>query len=512
MTLPKSSLMDDPQLRRATRSLPVVFYAAAPEWPRPFLSISGPSESVIGLTPDDLVSDPQRFRERIHPDDRAQYRDRIENGSRPLQHQFRVRTSNGPYSSVIEHITRTEDDTGAVVDVGTIVTVARAGQARAPGEDTQPVDVLNAIRDAHTPVLMARLRTGEVVYQNAAAKRLIGDRPNRSTLRLSCLIREKRSRNTFLRQLLERGHVDGFEGELTIQPGDARWVSINASLTHADGDQVVVTTIVDISEKHERQCELDRNRRLATEQDRSAVVNELLGGIAHELNNPLSVIVGQILLLEEQANDQTTRERGQRIRRAAERCTRMLRSFLSIATEPRNTDNRCDPNDLLLSALDQTQASIRASGVQVELSLTPGLPYVAGDSEAHTAALSSLLSREIDLRRTTPESIQQLRLSSQFDPRTRSVSLSIDTQADGISVDPDANIYTAFQTGLADVETKRPTDFGMTVAQSTIASHGGTLAIEHAERDRAMLVVALPISVSEPQFDERDDGALIEVR
>ena len=60
-------------------------------------------------------------------------------------------------------------------------------------------------------------------------------------------------------------------------------------------------------------------------------MGQLLAGVAHELNNPLSVLTGQALLLQEALGDGPLGERADKIAKAAERSARIVRNFLALA-------------------------------------------------------------------------------------------------------------------------------------------------------------------------------------
>ena len=68
-----------------------------------------------------------------------------------------------------------------------------------------------------------------------------------------------------------------------------------------------------------------------------SAMGELLAGVSHELNNPLSVVVGQALLLGETATDPAIGARAERIGAAADRCARIVRT--SPAPLRRRTSN-----------------------------------------------------------------------------------------------------------------------------------------------------------------------------
>ena len=66
----------------------------------------------------------------------------------------------------------------------------------------------------------------------------------------------------------------------------------------------MVCTTLDLTERNAMEEEMDRQREALHQSEKLSALGELLAGVAHELNNPLSVVVGQSVLLEETAEDQ----------------------------------------------------------------------------------------------------------------------------------------------------------------------------------------------------------------
>src|SRR3546814_16551019 len=93
---------------------------------------------------------------------------------------------------------------------------------------------------------------------------------------------------------------------------------------------MIVAAAHDLTQQRAAEEQMARQRDALYQSEKLSALGALLAGVAHELNNPLSVVVGHAQLLKETAAEQRTVERAPQIGNADDRCSRLLKSFLAI--------------------------------------------------------------------------------------------------------------------------------------------------------------------------------------
>ena len=142
--------------------------------------------------------------------------------------------------------------------------------------------------------------------------------------------------------------------------------TIRVPLKDAAGELVGLGTFdIDITPRKRAEAELQRQREVLHQSEKLAALGSLLAGVAHELNNPLSVVLGRSIMLEEEVDDPALREQLGALRVAAERCARIVRSFLSMARQRPQARRRVAVEASLEAALELLAYGLQTAGIEV---------------------------------------------------------------------------------------------------------------------------------------------------
>jgi len=262
-----------------------------------------------------------------------------------------------------------------------------------------------------------------------------------------------------------------------------RTVRVNAALiSGATPEQSVVVLIEDVTEQQALETQLVQSEKLAA-------VGQLVSGVAHELNNPLTSIAGlSEFLLEQKELGKKDRGHLQVIQEQAERAGRIVRNLLTFARKGSAERIPVDLNDVIRRTLALTAYELKLKDVTVERELSGALPEVFGDRHGLQQVVLNLVTNAAHAVADNPrERPREITVSTWFDGQ---VHLRVADTGPGISDEIAQSIFTPFFT------TKEPgkgTGLGLSITYSIVESHGGQISLEpRGPRGGAAFRVDLP--------------------
>ena len=297
-----------------------------------------------------------------------------------------------------------------------------------------------------------------------------------------------------------RRHLDGrfarqrpkFQYELRAMHccGGVRWLLVRGLILYAEGrPHRLVGSIGDITEHKRVQEEVIRQREALYRNEKLAVMGSLLAGVAHELNNPLSVIIGQLVLLQETTADRAVVSRAGRIQTAAERCARIVRSFLAMARQRPPERVPIALNAVIETAVELLSFQLRAADIRIELDFDPKLADVVADADQLHQVLINLIdnARQALLNIASSRSI---RIGTRADLQEGKAELTVSDNGPGIPANIRSRIFEPFFTTKPLGE---GTGVGLSLCSSIIRSHGGEIAVSDRQGGGTTFTIKLPL-------------------
>jgi PAS domain S-box-containing protein len=276
-------------------------------------------------------------------------------------------------------------------------------------------------------------------------------------------------------------------------------------LCRLDGEELVVATsgvpfsrgtqrlaliiFTDITAMKHAEQEIARQREALHQADKISAFGSLLASVAHELNNPLSVVVGRAAMLAESDLEPRVADAVGRIRTAAERCARIVKTFLAMARQqaPARLPVRID--ELVDASLDLLGYGLRSAGIRVERQHAAELPPTMADPDQLGQVFNNLITNATQAM-VGWHGPRELRIRSEHDPRQGQIRIVFQDSGPGIPEDLRQRIFDPFFTTKPQ---GAGTGIGLAVCRSTIAAHGGTISAETPSSGGAAIVITLPV-------------------
>jgi two-component system NtrC family sensor kinase len=270
--------------------------------------------------------------------------------------------------------------------------------------------------------------------------------------------------------------------------------------TSIGGTTFYTASMVDVTEAHDAAQEIERQREALRQSEKLTAMGSLLAGVAHELNNPLAIVMGRASLLEEKCADHPELQvDAQRIREAAERCGRIVRTFLDMARSRPSHRGPVALNDMVRAATEMLQYGYRSHGIALELELADALPPVNADGDQIGQVVMNLLVNAQQALASL-EGTRRVRVQTGVEARRNDreprVWLRVADNGPGVSDELRARVFEPYFTtkpeGIG-------TGMGLAVSRSMARDHGGDLILEPASAAEegftgASFRLSLPIS------------------
>ena len=379
---------------------------------------------------------------------------------------------------------------GGFVICETDITQTRRAEAQRIKAD----DFMRKFLDASSAlIIVARMSDGKVLYQSPAGQMLLGVIDTAKDA-----YRSEADFSDFLTALLPTGKIDDFEIMFRNADGAPFPARMSAQIIEHDGEDVVVASGHDVTQLYAQRDEIFRMREITMQNEKLTALGELLAGVAHELNNPLSVVVGHAMMLQEEIDDPDICERLTKIGSSAERCAKIVKTFLAMARHKPSNAASVTINSIIETALDVVQNTGSDIDIDFRVSLDESDAHIRVDEDQMVQVLINLLTNA----RQAIANLDGDRIviaSTKVDRARNEVICEVADNGPGVPEGMRSRIFEPFFTTKPVGE---GTGLGLALSYRMINAYGGHMSVGASKLGGALFTVRLPLAT--PQENKCD--------
>jgi signal transduction histidine kinase len=291
----------------------------------------------------------------------------------------------------------------------------------------------------------------------------------------------------WLREIRDTGRVPSKRHQVTI--GDQEfWFSTSIVGLKDESGQVFAYEIIsrDITGRKNFEDRLINMEKLAS-------MGTLAAGVAHEINNPIAVILGftEHLLGQTESHSDIQETLGI-IEEEGLKCKKIVENLLTFARSPEKTETSTDIGSTLEHMLGVVRNTVLTKKVRLETNLPPNLPWVVGDPRELQQVFINLINNALDAMRGGGV----LMVTAHLTPDGKRVAIEFQDTGNGI---PQAVQHKIFDPFFTTKKTGEGTGLGLSMSYGIISKYGGNIvfisfpASEYPEKHGTTFTVYLPV-------------------
>jgi len=269
------------------------------------------------------------------------------------------------------------------------------------------------------------------------------------------------------------------EFRAVARTGEVFEVEVGASSFLWEGTNSVLCSFRDITERRRLEFKLFQADKLES-------LGIMVSGVAHELKNPLSAIIGAAeILMEEERTDDLVDRCCKIFKRESDRCARIIRDMQTFATGETETGFIIDVNDAINRTLVMWEDTLETKNIRLDLDLSRYIPGAQVDPFRFHQVLFVFIKNAVEALEKSGGGTLVIRTSHAYG----CIVMEFEDSGPGIPDDKVSKIFDPFFT------TKSPgkgTGMGLSIAHTIVDEHGGSIDVKSEEGKGTVFTVMLP--------------------
>jgi two-component system NtrC family sensor kinase len=238
----------------------------------------------------------------------------------------------------------------------------------------------------------------------------------------------------------------------------------------------------DVTDRNRMHEELLQSKKLAS-------IGELVSGVAHELNNPLTIVMGfsQLLAMEPGASEQQ-RNKAQKILDAASRSKRIVENLGAFARKKKLEKQEVDINKILEDTLSLREHSFEVNNISLIRKYDKNLPLTYADGYQLQQVFLNLINNAFD---AMYDANQGGALEVKTSRKNGRIIIEVADNGPGVPESLQEKIFDPFFTTK---EVGKGTGLGMSLSYGIVKEHGGRIYLDTTHQNGASFVIQLPVT------------------
>jgi len=350
---------------------------------------------------------------------------------------------------------------------------------------------LGMIERANDAIFILDASTGEVIGANARAEAMTAmnraDIIGRRVTDLHAADEHRTVRRYFESSMNGGGEPVALEAHLVREGGAPVCVAVISRILNYGSRNAVEWLCRDITDRRQAEKQNESLQQQLLQSEKVSAIGQLVGGVANELNNPLTGVIGYAELLATQTSDEKIKRGLERVHSEARRCHRIVQNLLTFARRHKPEKVLLNINDVLESTLELCAYQLHVDSIRVQRELQADLPRTMADfHQMQQVFMNVIINAHQAIQETNRKGLIKVR-SSFSDGKVR-----VEIVDNGPGIQPQ-NLQMIFDPFFSTRPPGQGAGLGLSICYGILQEHDGRIWADGAGRQETRIVVELPV-------------------
>ena len=269
-----------------------------------------------------------------------------------------------------------------------------------------------------------------------------------------------------------------------------------AALRKGEDGRGLVLLLEDVTLRRQAERDKERLQIELLQNEKLSSLGRLISGVAHELNNPLTGVIGYSQLLLGRSSDARLKRQLERIYSQACRCQKVIQNLITFGQKHLPVKRHLGLNGILKKVLEVMEFQLKMDGVRIITDLDPKLPLTMVDYDQMRQVFMNIVDNAHQAMLQVPDRLLTVR------SREREARIHVEFEDSGPGV-PSDMLTKLFEPFFTTREVGKGMGLGLSVSYSVVREHGGEIRVANGPRGGTLVSLDMPVLAPDPTLTQR---------